>query len=129
MLSIGVRLNMLNTFVRYVVLMMLVVFVGQAVAFDASSACKMTSSFDTSIENSLQSTSENVDADDADCCDTNCCDVGCSCVGGSCSSIVYLHTEFQKTQIIVSKMAEFNQQVLYPNTMSSTLFRPPIFIT
>jgi hypothetical protein len=115
-----------------IIAMMLVAFVGQAMAFNTSMSC----------ENSVSSLSPNtselikhydtskIDTDSQeDCCGIECCDFGCPCVANACSSFVYFHTEAHSTKTTSLSGVVYIQLSEQPKSITTLLYRPPIFIS
>jgi len=113
-----------------VIAVMLVAFVGQAVAFNTSTSCE------TSIDSLSPNFSEivkhidsnSIDTDSPeDCCGIDCCGVDCTCIANACSSIVYVNTEVDSIKITAVSEAVYMQPSEQPHSMSALLYRPPIF--
>jgi hypothetical protein len=113
-----------------VIAVMLVAFVGQAIAFNTSISC----------ENSVDSTSPNfielikhfdlnpIDSDSSeDCCGIECCDLGCICIANACSSFPYFKTEIEPTKTDALSEVVFIQLFEQPKSIATLRYRPPIF--
>ena len=111
---------------------MLVAFVGQAIAFNAAVSC------DNSIDVLALNFNELVkhydpkpiDANNLeDCCGIECCDVDCTCIVNACSLLTYINTEADSTKTLALSEAVYTQQFEQPKFISTLLYRPPIFIS
>lgn len=110
--------------------MMLVAFVGQAIAFNTSMSCE--SSVDSLSPNFHELVkhydSSTVDTDSPeDCCGIECCGVNCACIANACSSPLYFTTEVDPTKIAALSEVIYMQQSGQPKSISTLLYRPPIF--
>ena len=114
-----------------IITMILVAFIGQAIAFNTSISC----------ENSVDSLSPHsselvkhlglkaIDANSPeDCCGIECCDLGCTCVANACSSFVYFNSEVHSTKTAVLSDVVHMQPLEQPKSIATLLYRPPIFI-
>jgi hypothetical protein len=113
-----------------VTVVMLVAFVGQAIAFNTSMSCE------TSVDSLSHNVSELVkhydsnliDTDSPEnCCGIECCDVDCNCLANACSSFVYLNTDVDSTKIAALSDVVYMQQSEQPKFIATLLYRPPIF--
>lgn len=113
-----------------VIAMMLVAFVGQTMAFNTSMPCE------TSVDSIPPSFSELVKHYDSnpidinspeDCCGIECCDVDCTCIANACSSSVYFNTDIDSTKAVALSEIVYMQQFEHPKSISTLLYRPPIF--
>ena len=113
-----------------VIAVMLVAFVGQTLAFNASMSCE------TSVDSLSPNFSELVKHYDSkpidtdspeDCCGIECCAVDCSCIANACSSFVYFNTEVDSTKTVALSEVVYLQQFEQPKSISTLLYRPPIF--
>jgi hypothetical protein len=113
-----------------VIAVMLVAFVGQAIAFDTSMSCEnsgdpLSPSFSELVK---RFDSKPIDTDNQDdCCGIECCDVDCTCIANACSSLVYLNTEVDSTKTAALSEVVYMQQFEQPKSISTLLYRPPIF--
>ena len=57
----------------------------------------------------------------------DCCKVACFCPTNACTSVTLLNTGNSATGVIKLSEAVIAQSTAQPNTISSSLFRPPIF--
>lgn len=95
------------------VVLMLLVFVGQATA-SAVMPCEMDAQ--TSIGSMMM---------DHDMSDMDCCDQDCSCPMGSCVSAVFINTPvLMEPELISQKIVQSPTRMLIQNLTS--LYRPPI---
>lgn len=113
-----------------VIAVMLVAFVGQALAFNSAMPCETSGdaiSLDVKeLDKYLDSNQIDTDSLE-DCCGIECCDLGCTCIANACSSFVYFNTEVYATKIGTLSEAINNQQSAQPKDISALLYRPPIF--
>lgn len=113
-----------------VIAVMLVAFVGQALAFNTSMPCE--TSVDTisldfeELEKHLDSNQIDTDSLE-DCCGIECCDLGCTCIANACSSFVYFNTEVYATKIGTLSEVINNHPAAQPKAIAALLYRPPIF--
>lgn len=115
-----------------VLTMMFVAFIGQAMAFNTSMYCgSAEDTVNSQLVTSEQlnaSGSTSIDSDNAeDCCDIECCDLNCSCVGNTCSSVTYFNSHADTKKHFAYNDTAYLQQFEQPNSISSSLYRPPIF--
>jgi hypothetical protein len=62
-----------------------------------------------------------------DCCGIECCAVGCTCIINACSSFAYVSTEVNSIKIAAVSETIYRQQSEQPMSISTMLYRPPIF--
>lgn len=111
----------------FIIAMMLVAFVGQAITFNTSMSCETSVnalSFDTNERvkhYDLNTTSPE------DCCGIECCGVNCTCIVNACSSSVYFNTVVHSAKIIILAEVFYMQQFEQLKSISTLLYRPPIF--
>ena len=112
---------------------MLIAFVGQLLAYTAMS-CEMSTDSHQShmnmdhssmnhhegMNHSEMDTSNNVHSED-------CCNVDCVCPANSCTSTTVLNSNVDSTDIQFSGEAVIIIQSKHPSSISTSLFRPPIF--
>jgi len=113
-----------------VIVMMLVAFVGQSIAFNTSMPCETSVDSLSSNLNALEKhyDSKPIDTDNLeDCCGIECCDVDCACITNACSSFVYFNTEIDSTKTAGLSEVVHNQQSEQPKSISTLVYRPPIF--
>lgn len=108
---------------------MLVAFIGQAIAFNTSMSCE--TSTDPLSHNFSEPVKHNdsnaIDTENSeDCCGIECCGVGCNCIANACSSFVYFNTEVDSTKTPALSEAVYMQQFERPKSISTLLYRPPI---
>lgn len=115
-----------------IIVMMLVAFVGQVTAFNTSMSCETSadslSAHSSELEQSIDSHSTDSDNQE-DCCGIECCDGGCTCITNACSSFAYFNTEIDPTKTTLLSEAVYMQQSEQPKSISTLLYRPPIFIS
>jgi len=113
-----------------VIAIMLIAFVGQAIAFNTSMSCE------TYVDSLSPNVSELIkhydlkpmDTDNTeDCCGIECCGVDCTCIANACSSFVYFNTEVDSTKTADLSDVVFMQQFEQPKSIATLLYRPPIF--
>ncbi len=113
-----------------IIVIMLVAFVGQALAFNTSMPCETSVdaiSLDVKkLEKHLDSNLKATDAPE-NCCGIACCDLGCTCIANACSSLVYFNTEVYATKVDAITEVINNQESAQPKAISALLYRPPIF--
>lgn len=144
---------MLKAISKVVVLtIMLVAFISQAMAFNTSMPCE---SADDEHQNAL-ATSQNlspsvltnkvlthsvstdsvvkgsdstvIDADNhGDCCGIECCDLDCGCITNTCTSVVYFTINAATIKAVALGENLYLQQLVQPQSLSTSLYRPPIF--
>ncbi|MFQ3196015.1 MAG: hypothetical protein ACI9N3_002857 [Colwellia sp.] len=115
-----------------VIAVMLVAFIGQTLAFNTSMSCEtlVDSSSLGFSELLMHNDSNSIDSDNSkDCCGIECCDVGCTCIANACSLFVYFNTEVESTKIVTLSEHFYKQQSAQPKSISTLLYRPPIFIS
>ncbi len=113
-----------------VLALIFVAFIGQAMTFSASIPCEASvdaryannSGFENHQAESLLETDSITD-----CCGIECCDVDCTCVANACSPVVYFKTEVDPARAVALNEGVYIQQFKQPNSIFSSLFRPPIF--
>jgi hypothetical protein len=130
-LCIVFRVYMFKAVSRVLVIaLMLVAFVGQAIAFNTSMPCEtsvdsLSPNFSELVKHYV---SKPIDTDNReDCCGIECCDVDCSCIANACSSLAYLNTEADSTKTAALSEVVYIQQFEQPKSISTLLYRPPIF--
>lgn len=109
---------------------MLVAFVGQAIAFNTPIYCEnsVDSTFPNVSELIKHFDSDPIDTDSSeDCCGIECCDMGCICIANACSSFVYFNAEVDSIKIAPLSEAVYMQKSEQPNAITTFLYRPPIF--
>ena len=113
-----------------VTVVMLVAFVGQAIAFNTYISCE------TSVDSLSPNVSELVKHLDSnsidtnnqeDCCGIECCDVDCNCIANACSSFVYFNTDVDSTKTATLSEVVYMKQSEQPKSIATLLYRPPIF--
>lgn len=110
-----------------VVTMVLVAFVGQAMAYSVLNPCDFSADTHVSEAQGESEVHDNANQTNADCCDTECCDVDCICAANACSSAVYLNADNRPTFINVITVPIYKWSSERPKSISSLLYRPPIF--
>ena len=116
-----------------VVIAMLTAFLGQALAYTAMS-CEMSADSHAShmeMEHSSMNHQESMSHGDMKTSDTgkyqDCCSVDCTCPANACTSITFLNTNVGSTDLLRVREAVFLQKVEQPTSISTSLYRPPIF--
>ena len=116
-----------------VVLVMLFAFVGQALASHTFISCKDPAEPTLQIKNNEEIKHNDLHKSNmetsADCCGVDCCDIDCVCLAHSCSSVMYLHLDVSSTHVIVFNESIYLQKSDQPKSISTLLYRPPIFIS
>jgi len=113
-----------------VIAVMLVAFVGQAIAFNTSMSCETTvDSLSLNFHELIKHNGSNPINTDSpeDCCGIECCGVDCTCIANACSSFVYFNTEVDSTKTASLSEVVYMQQAEQPKSISTLLYRPPIF--
>jgi len=114
----------------FVITVMLVAFVGQAIAFNTAMSCETSvDSFSPKVSELVKHYDSNVIDTNSpdDCCGIECCDIECSCIANACSSFLYFHSEVVSTKIAYLSDVVFMQPPEHPKAISTLLYRPPIF--
>ncbi len=122
---------MLKAISRVLVMaVMLVAFIGQAMAFNTSMPCEtLAESHDTSfneLANHYDSNSIDTKSQE-DCCGIECCDLACTCIANACSSFVYFNSDLNSTKLVALTEVVYKQQFTQPKSIPALLYRPPIF--
>ena len=109
-----------------VMTLMLVAFVGQAFAYSAMS-CEMSSgshelhmNMNMNMDHGDMNKSSNGQSED-------CCDVECICPANACSSTTVLNSSVDSTDIQILSESVAALQSKQPHSISTSLYRPPIF--
>ena len=109
-----------------VITLMLVAFVGQAFAYSAMS-CEMSSgsheshmNMNMNMDHGDMNKSSNGQSED-------CCDVECICPANACSSTTVLNSSVDSTDIQIFSEFVAALQSKQPHSISTSLYRPPIF--
>ena len=109
-----------------VITLMLVAFVGQAFAYSAMS-CEMSSgsheshmNMNMNMDHGDMNKSSNGQSED-------CCDVECICPANACSSTTVLNSSVDSTDIQIFSESVAALQSKQPHSISTSLYRPPIF--
>jgi len=128
---------------------MLIAFLGQALAFNGALSCETPNVADTVFAHtsSANKTSESgepithnnqkpentalsthADTNDAaDCCGVECCNADCLCSANTCSSFTYSEIDIGSSKSELLSEAVVSQQSQLPKSIVSLLYRPPIF--
>jgi hypothetical protein len=114
----------------FIIAMMLVAFVGQAITFNSAMSCETSEnalSFDTSerVKDHVLSTASAVNPED--CCGIECCGINCTCIVNACSSSVYFNTVVHSAKITILAEIFYMQQFEQLKSTYTLLYRPPIF--
>jgi len=119
---------------------MLISFIGQAMANNIFNFCE--SSNDTNVyikydkniipddvvANNMDYVSASHAETSADCCDDECCDADCICAVNGCSSVTFLTLGMDYSEFgLVSEFSYIQQSFAHPKSISTSLYRPPIF--
>ena len=107
-----------------VMTLMLVAFVGQAFAYSAM-PCEMSSGsheshMNMNMDHGDMNKSSNGQSED-------CCDVECICPANACSSTTVLNSSIDSTDIQILSESVAALQSKQPHSISTSLYRPPIF--
>jgi hypothetical protein len=108
----------------------LVAFVGQAIAFNTSMPCETSAdSLNPNVSELIKHYDSNpIDTDSPEgCCGIECCSVDCNCIANACSSFVYFNTEVGSTKTAALSEVTYIQQSEQPKSIATLLYRPPIF--
>lgn len=114
----------------FIIMTMLVAFVGQAMAFSFMGEYEQAAEHYSS-EPSLSSNLNNplnteADTHEDDCCDVDCCEADCICPANVCAAFVYLDENNHSTELILLSDAVIAGKSRAPNSMAAVLYRPPI---
>lgn len=115
-----------------VVVAMLTAFVGQAFAYSAMS-CEMSAASHQShmaMDQSSMKHHEGMTHGDMKSSGSNseeCCDIDCVCPANACTSVTFLNSNVVSTDVIRFSDLVNIQQSQQPNSISTSLYRPPIF--
>jgi len=113
-------------------ILLLVAFVGQTMAYSIMASYGSISEFQTSTQ--LQSSSTEHDehssagsASDDDCCEVECCESECICPANACASMVYVdsYLPLSELAVITESLHLLSTQATF--FIATSLFRPPIF--
>ena len=107
-----------------VVVAMLIAFVGQAFVYSAM-PCEMSSGsheshMNMNMDHGDMNKSSNGQSED-------CCDVECICPANACSSTTVLNSSVDSTDIQIFSEFVAALQSKQPHSISTSLYRPPIF--
>lgn len=115
-----------------VLAVMLVAFVGQAIAFNTAMPCETSvdahSSNVSELVKHYDSNSSSSDSEE-DCCGIACCDLDCTCIANACASSVYFNIEVNSLKTITLSDIIYIQLPEQPRSIATLLFRPPIYIS
>ncbi|MBQ4832878.1 hypothetical protein J8L70_06460 [Pseudoalteromonas sp. MMG010] len=117
-----------------VVVAMLTAFLGQALAYTAM-PCEMSADSHVShmeMEQTSLNHLESMSHGDMKISDTgnyqDCCSVDCTCPANACITITFLNTNnVGLTDFLRIREAMYLQKVEQPTSISTSLYRPPIF--
>lgn len=116
-----------------VITLMLFAFVGQAFAYSAMS-CEMSSGSHEShmnMDHSKMSHHEGMNHGEMNKSSNgqteDCCDVECVCPANACSSTTVLYSSVDSTDIQILSESVAALQSKQPHSISTSLYRPPIF--
>ncbi|MGJ8680428.1 hypothetical protein [Paraglaciecola sp.] len=111
---------------------MLIAFVGQALAYSTMS-CEMPSDSHQShmtMDHSSMKHHEGMDHSDmktSASSSEDCCDQDCICPANACTSVTFLNANSGSTDILGFTDTIVNQGAEHPKSISTSLYRPPIF--
>lgn len=112
---------------------MLIAFVGQAFAYTAMSCEMSTGSHEShmNMDHSTMNDHEGMNHSDMSKTDNgqseDCCDADCVCPENACTSTTVLNSNVNSTDIQSLSEAVVIQQSNQPKSISTSLYRPPIF--
>ncbi|MCF2918559.1 MULTISPECIES: hypothetical protein [unclassified Pseudoalteromonas] len=109
-----------------VITLMLVAFVGQAFAYSAMS-CEMSSGSHESHMNMNMNMNHGDMNKSSNGQSEDCCDVECICPANACSSTTVLNSSIDSTDIQIFSESVAALQSKQPHSISTSLYRPPIF--
>ena len=112
-----------------VIALMLVAFVGQALAYNTSLPCEASvDSFSSNFSELIKhNDSKPIDTDSLeDCCGIECCSFDCICIANACSSFVYFKTKIDSTKTSTLSESVYIQEFEQPKSIATLLYRPPI---
>ena len=115
-----------------VVAAMLIAFVGQAFAYTAMS-CGMSEDSHQShmtMDHSSMKSHEGMDHGDVKVStpsSEDCCDVDCNCLANACTSVTFLNSINGSSKVPSFTEAVASQRSEQPKSISTSLYRPPIF--
>ena len=108
-------------------IILLVAFVGQTMAYSLMASYDSISELQTSTQLQSSSTAHNESSSENDCCDVECCESECICPANACASMVYLDSNLP-----ISDLAVISEPLNLLSTQATvviarSLYRPPIF--
>ncbi|WP_024601760.1 hypothetical protein [Pseudoalteromonas sp. TB41] len=103
-----------------VMTLMLVAFVGQAFVYCEMSSGSHESHMNMNMDHGDMNKSSNGQSED-------CCDVECICPANACSSTTVLNSSIDSTDIQIFSESVAALQSKQPHSISTSLYRPPIF--
>ena len=108
-----------------VIAVMLVAFVGQAIAFNTFMSCENSAdSLSANLSEPVKQYDSNpIDIDNPE----DCCGVDCSCIASGCSLLVYFNTEVELIETAALSEVVYMRQSEQLKSISTLLYRPPIF--
>ncbi len=115
-----------------VIAVMLIAFIGQAIAFNSAMSCEtLESSFSSNLIEQVKYNESVTSATGSseDCCGIKCCDLDCTCVANACSSFMNVSTEVEAIKATTLNEVAGLQRLEQPKIFSTLLYRPPIFIS
>ncbi|TMO67771.1 hypothetical protein [Pseudoalteromonas aurantia] len=113
-----------------IAIMMMVAFIGQAMAYHTSFSIEASSDVHIVTEHVEQP--QHIESADSDCqltncCDTNCCEIDCICPANACTSALYILNEPQMIGFMYVNGPIYSSINKQPISILSLPFRPPIF--
>lgn len=116
----------------FVIAMVLVAFVGQAIAYNTSLPCEPSEDSHVSgtAKASIHQNIYSIETDTSDdCCGIECCDVDCTCIANGCSSFAYFSTDLDSTKSTALYEAFYIKPTERLTAIYTLLYRPPIYIS
>lgn len=119
----------------------LIAFIGQVLAFNTAIPCetsrdshsfsntnKSENRTDTIISHTSIDIASSINTEHSDdCCGIDCCDLDCTCMANACSSCIYFTIELDSLSAVASSEVVYIKQSDSPKTITTLLYRPPIF--
>lgn len=115
-----------------VLAVMLTAFLGQAMAFTASTSCGTSSKLHTNHLSEFESQVHDQIAElenSADCCEIDCCDTVCICIANGCVSFIFLQSDTVLIKAVTLREAPYTQEFELKTPFATLLYRPPILVS
>lgn len=109
----------------FVIVAILIAFIGQAFANAYAQPCGPDEHSSVYSEQVLTIDTEHQEQED-ECCELDCCDSNCNCLGSACSAIHYLIPSHHPVTNFASTDNSYLATLEYPISTLSYLYRPPI---